>query len=74
MKNITISVQIYGDFDIPHTVVTMVGPNVEGIRSILTQLGHNHRNTSETDEIINDLRDLGFITMKNFTVAVGGNL
>lgn len=77
MSRTIINVQVYGAFDIPSTYVIMEAPGfVEStaIRGIINTVELENKNSDDPNDVINQLKSLGFTVCAAIDLTIGGNL
>lgn len=77
MSRILVNIQTYGDFDIPSTEVIMESPGFvdpSAVQGIINIVELENRKSADPNDVINQLKSLGFSVCKTIDLNIGGDL
>lgn len=76
-KRILIDVNVYTDWDTPFKILSLMSPEgstKKDVSKLAETLREKYANTRDTDDIVKELKSLGYTSLKHYGVTVGGNL
>ena len=74
---IAISVQLFGDFDMKYTEALLIAPSTytkKSAQNLARRISDEHDEDIDSSAVIAELKKLGFRTITNVDLTVGGNL
>lgn len=77
MSRVLVNVQTYADFDVPGTHVIMEAPDfveADAIRGIIKTIENENLKNDDVDDVVKQLKSLGFSVCKTIDLDVGGGL
>lgn len=76
-KRILINVNVYTDWDTPFKIVSLMAPEgstKEYVSELASSLREKYANARDTEDIVKELKSLGYTPLKHYGVTIGGNL
>lgn len=77
MSRTIINVQAYGDFDIPTSRLIMEAPGFieeQAVAGIIAIVKKENAGSDNTNEVIKQLKSLGFTACRTIDLTIGGDL